>query len=149
MTKTVLEAVSDVLVTNEEEYNKNDESLSRQLILLNSGTLAVLALLATGNLDTMQQVLVTIVVALVGISLSAILIRYAQHSLMHSNIAKTLRVTRDTVRDMSQEEAAKVFRTTVDSMRLEVKPITFWVGLISFMLAVVVLGALLLLSIWA
>lgn len=148
MSKTVQEAISSILVANEEEYNKNDESFSKQLVLLGSGTLAVLALLTTAELSLIQQILVTIIIALVGVSLAAMLIRYAQNSIMHSNIAKTLRVTKKAVEDMGQVEAHKVLETTVNHMRLEIRPITFWVGLVSYMLAIVVLGALLLLSIW-
>lgn len=148
MSESVKDVIKDGAAEMETRANESEENLSKQLVLLNSGALAILFVDAD-KLVQLEKVLMTITVSLIGVSLLSILVRYTQAYLMYEKNRIRFAETRELIRNLDDKATLEVVRQSlIPKIFSSGGIVAYWISIVSFMLAATLIGVVVILRLW-
>ena len=144
----VTEQLQKVINELEDKGNSREDVIIKQIVLLNSGALALLGVGSLGTLPLAIQVLFTIAIATIGVSLISSLIYFVVDYMMYRKLDASIAKIKKNVSDLSDDDASKVVAKSMEGFIYTAGTKSFWVSVIAFMIAAMVIASTIVLRIW-
>lgn len=144
----VADQLQKLEVDLEEKGNRREAVIIKQIVLLNSGALAILGVGSLGALPLPIQILFTVAIAAIGVSLISALVYFVVDYMLYRRLDSSIKIIKETVSDLDDNSAGSVVQKSISRLTFSAGVKSFWISVGAFIIVALVIASTIVLRIW-